>query len=289
MPSIVIAAHNEEQLLGSTLTALLADEHSPSLEVIVSANGCTDRTVTVARDAGVIVVERPEPGKAGALNAGDAVAATFPRVYLDADIIVPPGGLGKVFSLFCERPGRIPPLAVVPARRVNTAGRPWLVRAYFAINEQLPAFRDGLFGRGFIALSREGRSRFEQFPLMIADDLFLDSQYSSSEKAQANDVVVVVEAPHTARDLLKRLVRVRRGNAEMRRAAADHSVTAEVRRSDRWAWLRDVVANDPRMILSAIPYLGVTILAALLARGPARSENWGRDESTRLRAVEGDR
>lgn len=278
MPSVVIAAHNEEHTIGPTLAALLRDGNQ-DLEIIVSANGCTDGTAAVAKRPGVTVIDRAEPGKAGALNAADEAATTFPRIYLDADILVPPNGVAKVIAPFRDEHA---PLAVVPARRLNTSDSPWPVRAYFAINEQLPAFRDGLFGRGFIALSLEGRSRFDTFPLMIADDLFLDSQFSSEEKAEASDVVVVVEAPRTNRDLLRRLIRVRRGNAEMRSASLNGVVTATIRQPDRWAWLRDVVVRQPRLALAAVPYLGFTVLAAVLARRDPPSDGaWGRDESTR--------
>lgn len=280
MPSIVIAAHNEEYVIGHTLAALLTDTHAEALEIIVSANGCTDRTVTIATRPGVLVIDRPDPGKAGALNAADAVATSFPRLYLDADIVVPAGGVDRLVAALANEPA---PLAVVPRRRLNTDGRPWPVRAYFAINERLPAFRDGLFGRGLIALSQEGRSRFSEFPTMIADDLFLDSQFSSDEKAEVNDVLVVVEAPHTTRDLLRRLVRVRRGNAEMRTASRQGQIAVAIRQSDRWAWLRDVVLHQPTLAPAAVPYLALTFLAALLARRTSgrSGHDWGRDESTR--------
>jgi hypothetical protein len=171
------------------------------------------------------------------------------------------------------------PLAVVPRRIVDTRERPLAVKAYFAINERLPAFRNGLFGRGLITLSEAGRERFDEFPSMIADDLFIDSLFSDAEKQEIDCVEVVVEAPYRARDLLARLVRVRRGNAEMRAASATGIVRASVRPSDRWAWLREVVARQPRLAPAAIPYLLITVLADLLARRP--SSGWGRDSSTR--------
>ena len=278
MPSVVIAAHNEENTIGSSLDALLAQRTSTPIEVIVSANGCTDRTVDVATRPGVTVVVSPEAGKAAALNAGDRVATRFPRIYIDADIVVPPGGLAAVIGRFREFPA---PLAVVPRRRVNTAGRPWSVRAYLSINEKLPAFRNGLFGRGMIALSEEGRSRFDAFPAMIADDLFIDSRFSDAEKAEAGDVEVVVQAPFTTRDLVRRLVRVRRGNAQLRAAAAAGLVDATVRPADRWAWLREVVLTNPRLIPAVLPYVSITLIAGLLARRRGTAGHWGRDESTR--------
>ncbi|MET4637666.1 glycosyltransferase family 2 protein [Mycetocola sp. 2940] len=277
MPSVVIAAHNEESVLGQSLDALLDQATSAPFEIVVSANGCTDRTVAVATRPGVTVIDRQEPGKAAALNAGDQAAVGYPRIYLDADILVPPGALAEVLDSFAGFPS---PLAVVPRRRLNTTGRPWPVRAYFAINERLPAFRNGLFGRGMIALSEQGRARFDAFPAMIADDLFLDSLFSDAEKVELSGVEVVVEAPFTTGDLLRRLVRVRRGNAEMRKAAAAGQVDVVVRPSDRWAWLRDVVLPNPRLAAAAVPYLSITVFAALRARRGA-ADAWGRDESTR--------
>lgn len=282
LASVVIAAHNEEQVIGATLDSLLGQTTESPIEIIVSANGCSDGTAAVASRPGVRVIDRAEPGKAGALNAADEVATGFPRIYLDADIIVPPGGIAAVVNVLAANPRT---LAVVPRRRLNTAHCPWPVRGYYAINERLPVFRDGLFGRGMIAISEAGRARFDVFPTLIADDLFLDGQFADSEKAEADQVEVVVEAPRTTRDLLRRLVRVRRGNAELRGLAAAGEVAASVRPADRSAWLREVVLPEPRLILAAIPYVGITLAAALLARRPARSgQEWGRDESTRKAA-----
>ncbi len=281
MVSIVIAAHNEEAVIGSCLDALLSDADGTAAEIIVSANGCSDRTAGIARERGAIVIDRPEPGKPGALNAADAVATGFPRIYLDADIRVPGGGVAAL-----ERMLNAQTLAIVPRRRVVVSGRPLAVKCYFAINERLPVFRDGLFGRGMIALSQEGRSRFGEFPPLIADDLFLDSQFSTAEKAEAREVEVLVEAPHTTRALVNRLIRVRRGNAEMRAAAAAGSVTADVRASDRWAWLRDVVLPHPRLAFAAVPYLAITVAAAWRARREPVGSAWGRDDSTRISVTE---
>lgn len=276
--SVVIAAHNEEIVIDRCLAALLAQETQLPLEIVVVANGCSDRTAEVAKRPGVRVVDLAAPGKAGALNAGDRAASGFPRIYLDADIVVPPGGIAAVLDRLADDPGT---LAVVPRRRLVTAGRPWPVRAYFSINQRLPVFRNGLFGRGMITVSEEGRRRFGEFPELIADDLFLDSQFSDDEKAEAAAVEVAVETPFTTGDLLRRLVRVRRGNAELRTALAGGDLQRQVRPSDRFAWLREV-AREPRLALSGLAYAAITTVAALRARrAPATGREWGRDESTR--------
>jgi glycosyltransferase involved in cell wall biosynthesis len=286
MTSVVIAAHNEETVIGACLDALLQQVAlSDSLEIVVSANACTDATVEIARAQQVTVVDRPQPGKAAALNAGELVAHGFPRIYLDADIVAPVNAIADLTSALDRTPGT---LAAVPRRRLNTVGRPWLVRAYFSINERLPAFTDGLFGRGMIALSAEGRARFETFPEMVADDLFLDSLFLADEKVTVPGVEVVVEAPFTVGDLMRRLVRVRRGNSQMRDAARSGEIDLSVRRSDKHAWLR-VVGREPRLFLAAVPYVAITVIAARRARQTASSLDWGRDETTRVRpATSGD-
>jgi hypothetical protein len=146
-------------------------------DITVAANGCSDSTAQTAA-ARVRVVEVEEASKAIALNVGDAAARGFPRIYLDADIAVPQGAI----TAFAQALGAARPLAAVPRRRVDVAGRPRAVRAYLAINSRLPAFQNGLVGRGMIALSEGGRERFDAFPIMLADDLFLDSLFSPAEK-----------------------------------------------------------------------------------------------------------
>jgi glycosyltransferase involved in cell wall biosynthesis len=274
---VIIAAYNEEAVIGPCLDALRAQDITTPLEIIVSANGCSDRTAEVAAAHGAIVIDRTEPGKPAALNAAEEIASSFPRIYLDADIVVPPRAIEMILETLSTSPHK---LAAVPGRRINTQGRPIAIKGYFAINQRLPVFRNGLFGRGMIALSEAGRSRFTSFPSLIADDLFVDSLFVSAEKAEVVGVNVTVEAPHTTRDLLARLVRVRRGNAQMRAASAAGDVEVAVRPSDTWAWLRDVVAKDPRLAFAAVPYLAITLLAGVLARRQATT-SWGRDESTR--------
>lgn len=272
MTSVVIAAHNEEAVISRCLTALLADAAPGELDVTVVANGCTDATAAVARaHPGVRVVELSEAGKAGALNAGDAVAVGFPRIYLDADVVL---STESVRTLAASLDG--PALAAAPRRELEVAGRPWPVRAYYAIHAQLPALHNGLYGRGVIALTRRGRARFGQFPPTVADDLFLDSLFGPGERMYVETVASRVAVPNRTADLVRRLVRVRAGNAVLR------ATSAAVRRADRWSWLRDVVLRRPTLAPAAACYLSLSLTAALLARRTrGRPVRWGRDESTR--------
>lgn len=280
MTSVVIAAHDEAAVLGRCLDALLAGATPGEFDITVVANGCRDRTAQVAAARPwVRVVELADAGKAGALNAGDAVAVGFPRVYLDADILLTADGLRAIASAVGDGGA----LAAVPRRLLDLAHRPLLVRAFYTINARLPAYRDGLFGRGVIALSAPARARFNRFPDMVADDLFLDALFTAQEKREVSLVPARVATPRRTRDLFRRLVRVRAGNAAMR-AAAGRTAPSGVRPARRAAWLR-VVAARPWLAPAAAGYVGLTLAAAFAARmDRGKAQDWRRDGSTRLPA-----
>ena len=118
MTSVIIAAHNEATVIGRNLDRLLAGSQPGDLDVIVVANGCVDRTADVARARGVRVLELPAPGKSAALNAGDAIATTFPRIYLDADVAATSATVRALTDALSQPgPDRAAPLAAVRARR----------------------------------------------------------------------------------------------------------------------------------------------------------------------------
>ena len=279
MTSVIIAAYNEASVLGGNLDRLLAGAAPDELDVVVVANGCTDETAAVAAERDVRVIDLRQPGKAGALNAGDAAATGFPRVYLDADVATTARTVRTLAVALAERPGA--PLVAVPDRRLVLSGRPIAVRCYYAIQSRLPAARTGLFGRGMIALSEAGRARFERFPDVVADDLFLDSLFSADERVVVAGVHTLVETPRRTRDLVRRLTRVRRGNAALRaRADAGEVPVADVRAARRTSWLTDVVLRQPWLLPAGVVFAAITVVAEVRAR--RGDDGWGVDASTRV-------
>lgn len=280
--SVVVVAHNEEAVLGRCLRRLLADARPGEFEVVVVANGCTDGTAEVARGVpGVTVLELETAGKPAALNAGDAAVSGFPRLYLDADVEVDTDGARALAAEVGTTAGA---LAAAPRRVLDTTGRPLLVRAYYAVNSRLPAFRGALFGRGAIAISRAGRARFDRFPEQTADDLFLDSLFLPGERRELPDVDCVISTPRRTRDLVRRLARVRAGNAALRRADP-----RRVRRSRRLSWLVDVVLPRPWLLPAGACYAVITVTAGLAGRRLAHRNEWPRDDSSRRPTVEASR
>ena len=112
--AVVVPAHDEEELLPAALRALRASAQlvaargGPPVDLLVVADACHDRTVSVAVTAGVRVlpVDLRSVGGARAAGVADAlqrVRHLAPgRVWLattDADSLVPPGWLSHQLAL----------------------------------------------------------------------------------------------------------------------------------------------------------------------------------------------
>lgn len=273
--SVVIPAHNEERGIARNLTALLDGSHA--LDIIVVTNGCTDRTAEVARGFAdsVRVIELPEPSKTAAVRAGNAASDVFPRVHLDADVTLSGSDLLRLLEPLA-RPGI---LATAPRRVIPRDGCSLLVRWYYDVWEQLPQVRDGLFGRGAFALSREAQERVNALPNVMSDDLAVSDSFSAAERVVVDTATVTVRPPRTVNDLLRRRIRVAAGNAQAGQLG--------IRRQDS-VTTKATLLQLARQRPSLIPRLGVFIFITAIARFRARQyiaagdfTTWQRDESSR--------
>jgi glycosyltransferase involved in cell wall biosynthesis len=273
--SVVIPAHDEQQVIAACL-GFVGELDPGEAEVVVVANGCSDRTAeTAAQVAGVRVVSLAQGGKAGALNAGDRAVTVFPRIYLDADIVL---GAPVLRALRDALAGAGDDIAA-PRVQFDLSGRPWPVRAFYAAYRTLPYVNDGLVGLGVYALSERGRSRFEQFPTITADDLFVQRLFAPEERTVLPDASFPVATPRTLRDLLAVRTRTAYGNRELRETLTDRaefagSTSSTVRELAR-AVLRGRLAP-----WSAAVYVLVTTEARRRSRRLAAG-TWLRDSSTR--------
>ncbi len=223
---MIIPAHNEAAVIARTLAPLAPVAATRQLEVIVACNGCTDDTAAIARGFdGVTVLELGQSSKAAALNAGDAAASQWPRLYLDADVEISPGTVRAVFTALNS--GHV--LAARPEARFDLQDAHPLIRSYYRTKLRLPSARGGLWGAGVYGLSREGRQRFQQFPGLTADDLFVDRLFEPAEKAVLDVAPVVVRPPRTPKDQVAVLHRVYRGNAQQNSGHSGGHSTAGAR------------------------------------------------------------
>lgn len=277
--SVVIPAHDEERVVARCLQAFVADLAAGEAEVVVVANGCTDRTAAVARDfAGVRVVELAEASKTAALDAGDAAVTAFPRIYLDADITVSAAAMRAVVESL-RRPGVH---AAAPTASFELEGRPVVVRSFYRAHRAMPYLSDALVGTGFYALSAVGRARFDRFPRLTADDLFVQRLFSRDERHVVAGETFTVQTPHDLHSLVAVRTRVAHGNAELATGSStDPTVASSTGGSVRA--LLSMAARHPRRSPDVVVYVAVTAAARARARRSARSGRpaWERDDSSR--------
>jgi Glycosyl transferase family 2 len=278
MTTVVIPAHNEGRVISRLLGQLVPASCPGGLNVIVVANGCTDDTADIAASFGprVRVLSIPVASKHAALVAGERAAQDFPRVYADADVEFRAEDV-RALAAALQQPGI---LAAAPERVLPMTGRPWPVRWHYEVWTRLPEVRQGLFGRGVIAVNRSGQERLASLPPRLADDLAASLLFAPDERIIVPGAQVVIHVPRTVADLLRRRVRAVAGVAQIERARLGPGSSARTHMTDLLAMVR----SEPRMALRVALFVVVAVLSRLLARrAVSRSDysTWLRDESSR--------
>lgn len=187
--SVIVPASNEEGYIGECLQSLLEqDDTVASMEIIVVANGCLDRTVDIARSYEPAFKERnwrlevldlAEPGKPNALNRGDQAASGGYLVYLDADVRCDPELFGQLRAALSKDT----PIYASGKLQVAQA-ETWITRKYAQFWTQLPFVQSGAVGAGLFGVNRSGRARWGEFPTIISDDTFVRLQFSPEERIE---------------------------------------------------------------------------------------------------------
>ena len=272
---MIIPAHNEEAVIGRTLTRLRPLLDDPDVDVLVVCNGCADGTAAVARlFPGATVLEIEAASKPAAMNAGDRATDRWPRLYLDADIEVDPSAVYAVFREL-EQPGEI--VAARPEAAFDTSDASWPVRAYYRARTRLPEDGVRLWGAGGYAASRLGHERFAAFPEVTADDSYFDALFADHEKTVVATAPMRIRTPQTSSALLAILTRHRRGHVELS--------TAPSGSGQRLRAIAGTV-RGPRSAVDAACYAAFAIVAHLRSRSVVGSgtSRWEKDASTRATA-----
>ncbi|WP_405727109.1 glycosyltransferase [Streptomyces sp. NBC_00028] len=280
MTSIVIPAHNEERVIGRLLDSLLEDPGDDRTDIVVVCNGCTDDTARIAAERGprVRVVEIPVPSKHAALRAGDDHALGFPRIYVDADVVLSAADARTLAEPLADDASGI--LATAPERHLPLTGCAWRVRAYYRVWQRLPAVREGLFGRGVIAVSEKGHARIAALPPLMADDLAASLAFTTEERRVVDAARVVVHPPRTWRDLIKRRIRAMVSTAQVEQ----HRDPAEASARTSVADLKGLLRREPRLLAAVVVFVGAAVVSRRRAQKAIRDrdfDTWLRDDSSR--------
>lgn len=275
MISIVVPAHNESSVIGRTLSQWVAA--SDEIDVVVVCNGCTDGTAKVARSFGptVRVVETDEASKTHALNIGDRISGGFPRIYVDADIVI---GIDAIRTL-ARRLESGDVFVAAPTADIDLTGCSWQVRKYYEIRARLPSSCEGIGGSGVYALSEAGRMRFGTFPDVIADDTYVRLQFKPAERQTLRDARSTLFPPRTLQQLIAVRGRVHAGTLELARLFPELSLNRG--RSNNRTLIS--LFKELRLWPALLIYCCVNVAARYRAiqNSHRGSRSWQRDETSR--------
>ena len=246
--------------------------------MLVVCNGCTDDTANIARKFGpaVRVIESDIASKTHALNLGDRISRVFPRIYVDADIVITVSAIRALAS----RLDRGDLMAVAPTPDINLTGCSWLVRKYFSIRSRLPSSREGIGGSGVYAMSETGRRRFGKFPEVIADDTYVRLQFKPQERETLNCIRSTVFPPRTIPKLIAVRTRAYAGMFELA------SRFPELRNNKTESNNRTLIGlfKQPQLWPGLLVYCYVNICARCSAAVFSRTRTfiWQRDNTSRV-------
>ncbi len=284
MISVVIPAHNEEDVIARCLEAMTTGAAPGELDVVVVCNGCTDRTAEIARSFGtpVRVLETDTPSKSNALNLGDGAARGFPRFYADADIVLTLDAIRQTAAVL-ERGDA---LAAAPRMEVDLGRTSVPVRAFYRAWMSLPYFDEGMIGTGVYAMSERGRARFERFPDIIADDGYARLVFRPEERRTVRSVGFLVTPPTTLSGVIKIKTRARAGGMELAQKFPEllpHDTGGAGRSIRR-------MLSRPGLWACYVVYLYATARAKVAGRRKLRVADrrraWERDNTSRRSARE---
>lgn len=273
--SIVIPAHDEEAVIAGNLRRLLDGSAPGEFDVVVVANACGDGTAAAAAGVGgVRVIETAIGGKPHALRLGDEAAATFPRVYLDADVRLDAASVRALVAA-CAEPGV---LACAPAPEFDLTGAGPVMTRVHRVHDALIGPHRALAGVGCYVLTEAGHARVFPMPDVISDDGLVHASFTPEERRVVPAAKTVVRPARTVRTYLNRRVRVRRGNkqlAELGRVSPESRLTL--------GSLTDLVRRRRVSVVDSGCYLAVLVLDRALTRlRNNRADAWGSDASTRV-------
>lgn len=284
---VIIPAHNEERVIERCLTAIYAGAPPHARpEVIVAANGCTDRTVAMARELApdATVLDLPVGSKVIAMNEANRIATATPRFFLDADIACSYASLAATAEVLRE-PGV---MAASPAIRIDVSGCDRWVRAYYRIWLRLPYVTDRLVGSGVFGLSAEGLKIMGEIPQIIGDDIWVRTRFSYAQRRNVgtdqagNPACFTVLPPLTIGSLIKIEARRKAGNEDvLKQYPSPHD-----ERINRPADFGRLRAEGAALSDIAI-YLAIKLTARALCRwnrARGRASVWLRDDSSRTAA-----
>lgn len=282
--TIIIPAHNEATVIARCLETLLADApETGQAQIIVAANGCTDRTVEIARETApqALVLDLPQGSKTKAMNAAHVKARHFPRIYLDADVRCSYATLSALAEML-RQPGV---MAASPQLQMDLSRSNALIKAYYRVWLTQPYVKRDMVGSGCFGLSQAGYEAIGDFPPITGDDIWVHSRFREGERRNistdedGNPTFFTVSPPRRAIDQIRVETRRRLGNEEVLRIYPSPHFSGSNQAGDLRAAL-----DEGASVFDVAVYLTIKVIARLRARWTKQRSGaieWERDLAAR--------
>jgi len=275
--SIIIPAHNEATVISRCLKAIYDSSEPGEFEVLVVCNGCTDDTVSIVRKLFPLVrlLETPIASKVFALNLGDTEASCFPRIYLDADLVVGADSLRVLIGALQSGEA----LAACGRMEIDASRSNWFVQSFYKVWRLNSYLEKGKFG-GLFAVSLAGHSRISPFAAVTNDDEMVRRKFTTAERAYVEGCYFDMTAPKNLSGLAKIRTRAIRGNAQLDKIGlADSDGPA----SARFVRFLLRLLQRPTVWPALAIYIAFSsfIHAKLAFSGYGEADIWERDDSSR--------
>lgn len=285
--SILIAAYNEEDLIGETLRSIAALDYPGKLQILVLDDGSTDATAAEVRAmdkvlAGIpnmeleLVSEPHNRGKARVLNHGLELAAHDLIVTIDADTLLEKGCLVALVEHLHAAPPETQ--AIAGTVLVGNHDESWITRAqqwdYFhgiAAVKRMQGMYDGtLVAQGAFSIYRKAvLVEAGGWPDTVGEDIVLTWSLlrAGYRTGHAEDAVAWTHAPATFKGLANQRKRWARGMIE---ALAIHKgLLAMPRLRTMFIWWNLLfVSIDLTFTLVFIPGLVLAFMGIFWLAGP---------------------
>ncbi len=232
--SILVAAYQEEELIGDTLRSISTLEYPGELEILVMDDGSTDETPERVRDCEAIFAALPNKtlrlireaenrGKARVLNHGLELASHDLLITIDADTRLERGCIVSLVEHLTASPPDT--VAVAGAVFVSNYDESWITRAqqwdYFhgiaAVKRMQGMYYGTLVAQGAFSIYRkQAVIDAGGWPDTVGEDIVLT--WSLLRKGlvvrHAEDAIAWTHAPETFKGLAKQRKRWARGMIE---------------------------------------------------------------------------
>jgi hypothetical protein len=225
-----------------------------------------------------------QASKALAIRHAESFSPGFPRLYLDADIKLEAADAKSMFDAASER---VSPALIVPGSRVITEHSQSAVKRFYRTWYNTRFVQHLGFGAGAYLLNQPGRRRFEEWPILIADDGYVRSQFNVSEIEVLHSIKVTVKAPLTTCTLIKVKSRSKLGNLELKQFLTKQPLSTHYFQNLENTTKRRSETNNTVSIqisaLDTLTYKLINIVALFMARWQFYTGHysWARDNSNR--------